>query len=212
MAYPVAVSVVQSEGERDRLTTAFRLILAIPHMILVGTAGLSFATLSVGDNNGLRSFGTHDGLLGSVAIILAFVSWFTIVIAGQHITAIRQFTLFVMRWRTRVLAYTMLLVDPYPPFGDAAYPASLDVTDPAGPRNRVSVGFRLILAIPQLIVLGFVMVAWWVTAIVAWFAILLTGRYPPGLYEFGAGCLRWLIRVEAYMMLLVDEYPPFSLQ
>ena len=53
--------------------------------------------------------------------------------------------------------------------------------------------------------------AWWVTTVVSWFAILIDGRYPPGLYGFGVGALRWLIRVEAFVLLLVDEYPPFSL-
>jgi len=60
-------------------------------------------------------------------------------------------------------------------------------------------------------VLFFVLCAWWATTVVSWFAILITGRYPPGLSDFGVGALRWLIRVEAYMLLLVDEYPPFSL-
>ena len=59
--------------------------------------------------------------------------------------------------------------------------------------------------------LFFVLCAWWVTTVVSWFAILITGRYPHGLYGFGVGALRWLIRVEAFVLLLVDEYPPFSL-
>jgi hypothetical protein len=75
----------------------------------------------------------------------------------------------------------------------------------------VSVGFRLLLGIPHYFVLFFVLCAWWVTTVIAWFAILITGQYPQGLYDFGAGALRWLIRVEAYTLLIVDEYPPFSL-
>ena len=71
--------------------------------------------------------------------------------------------------------------------------------------------FRLFLAIPHFIVLFFVMLAWAITTIVAWFAILFTGTYPLGLYEFGVGALRWLLRVQAYLLLLVDDYPPFSL-
>jgi len=59
-------------------------------------------------------------------------------------------------------------------------------------------------------VLVFLMFAWWVTAIIAWVSILITRTYPEGLYRFGVGCLRWLLRVEAYVLLLVDEYPPFS--
>jgi hypothetical protein len=69
----------------------------------------------------------------------------------------------------------------------------------------------LILAIPHLFVLAFILVAWGLTTIVAWFIILITGTYPQGLYEFGVGVLRWRLRVEAYLLLMVDEYPPFSL-
>ena len=82
--------------------------------------------------------GGEGGLLGAVAFFLAIVSWFTIVIGGTHIAGIRQFTSFYMRWRVRALAYLMLLEDAYPPFGDEPYPASIDIVDPAGPRDRLS--------------------------------------------------------------------------
>jgi hypothetical protein len=189
------------------LTTAFRLFLALPHLILVGGVGLGFA--SRGD--GRTTLGGEEGLLGAVAIFLAIVSWFTIVFTGTHIAGIRQFTLFYLRWRVRALSYFMLLEDPYPPFGDAPYPAAIDVADPITPRDRVSVGIRLLLAIPHFIVLFFVLIAWGLTTIVAWFAILFTGSYPRGLYEFGVGALRWRLRLEGYLLLMVDEYPPFSL-
>ena len=65
--------------------------------------------------------------------------------------------------------------------------------------------------IPHVLVLFFLLCAWWVTTIVAWFAILATGSYPQALYEFGVGVLRWFIRVEAYGLLLIDDYPPFSM-
>ena len=208
MPYPVSVSIEPLLASRHRLTTAFRLILAIPHLILIGGVGFSFA---VRDPNSPIGAGGDTGLLGAVAILLAIVSWFTIVIAGQHIVGIRQFTLFYLRWRLRAVAYLMLLEDRYPPFGDAPYPASVTVVDPAGPRDRLTVGFRLLFLIPHALVLFFLLCAWWVTTIIAWFAILVTGSYPAGLYEFGAGVLRWLIRVEAYGLLLVDEYPPFSM-
>ena len=117
-----------------------------------------------------------------------------------------------MRWRTRALAYLMLLADPYPPFGDVPYPASISIDEPTEPRNRVSVAFRLFLAIPHFIALVFVMLAWYVTTAVAWVMILVTGRYPSSLYGFGVGVLRWRLRVDAYLLLLVDDYPPFSLE
>jgi hypothetical protein len=113
--------------------------------------------------------------------------------------------------RNRQLAYLMLLEDPYPPFGDAPYPAAIEFVDPVGPRDRLTVAFRLILGIPHFIVLVFLQIAWTLVTIVAWFLILITGSYPDGLYAFGVGVLRWELRVEAYMFLLVDEYPPFSL-
>jgi hypothetical protein len=207
MSYPVSVRVEPSLTNRNRLTTAFRIILAIPHLILVGGIGAGVAVS--GDQQ--TTAGSEGGLLGAVVLVLAIVSWFTILFAGTHIVGIRQFTAFYLRWRVRALAYVMLLEDPYPPFGDAPYPASLEIVDPAGPRNRLTVGLRLILAIPHILVLFFVVWAWMLTAIVAWFIILFTGGYPGGLYEFAVGVLRWRVRVESYVLLMVDEYPPFSL-
>jgi hypothetical protein len=207
MAYPVAVAVEPALTGRNRLTVAFRLILAIPHIILVGGLGFSAAHR----NADSVSFGSEAGLLGAVAWVLAVISWFTIVFMGQHIIGIRQFTAFYLRWKVRALAYLMLLEDAYPPFGDAPYPASISIEDPVGPRNRLTVGFRLILVIPHAIVLGLLVFVWWIIGIVAWVAILITAECPRGLYDFSVGVLRWFMRVDAYLLLLVDEYPPFSL-
>jgi hypothetical protein len=204
--YPVTVIIEPALTNRNRVTTAFRFILAIPHAILVGAAGIGAAW-----RQGNLSLGGETGILGAVAYLLAIVSWFMIVFGGEHLAVVREFTVFYMRWRVRALAYLMLLRDEYPPFGDAPYPASLQIVDPAGTRNRVTVGLRIILAIPHLVVLVFLVFAWWLASIVAWLLILFTGGYPAGLYGFGAGVLRWLLRVEAYLLLLVDEYPPFSL-
>jgi hypothetical protein len=208
MSYPVSISVTPQLADRNRLTTGFRLILAIPHLILVG--GIGFSVLMNTDHPNVVSLGPETGLLGAIATLLAIVSWFTIVISREHITAIRQYTRFYLRWRVRALAYVMLLVDPYPPFGDAAYPASVTVADPVAPRDRVTVGLRILLIIPHLLVLAFLLTAWWLVTVLAWCLILVSGRYPPGLYDFSAGCFQWYIRVEAYMLLLVDEYPPFT--
>ena len=208
MAYPVLVTVEPHLTHRNRLTTAFRLILAIPHLILVGGVGFSFAASG---RSRTTSLGSETGLLGAAAWFLAIISWFTIVFTGTHISGIRQFTLFFVRWRTRALAYFMLLEDQYPPFGDLAYPAAVEVVDPTARRDRVTVALRILLLIPHFIVLCFVLIAWCITTMIAWFLIVLTGSYPQGLYGFGVGALRWYVRVEAYFLLLVDEYPPFSL-
>jgi hypothetical protein len=207
MDYPVSLSVEPALTGRNRLTTAFRLILAIPHLILVGglDAGVAY-------HQGRSSWsGGEGGLLGVVAVVLAVINWFTIVFAGTELAGIRQFLTFYLRWRARALAYFLLLEDPYPPFGDGPYPVTFEVVGPAGARNRLTVAFRLILVIPQFIVLFFVGIAWLFVTVVAWFAILFTGGYPQAMYDFSVGVLRWRLRVETYLLLLVDEYPPFSL-
>lgn len=209
MPYPISATVEPQLADRNRLTTAFRLILAIPHLILVGGVGVGFAVHR--GRSGATSFSGETGLLGSLALALAIVSWFTIVISAEHYTPIRRYTRFYLRWRVRALAYIMLLTDRYPPFGGGAYPAALTFDEPGERRNRLTVGLRVLFAIPHFIALFFVLFAWWVATMVAWFLILITGQYPQGLYDFGVGAMRWLIRVEAYMLLMVDDYPPFSL-
>ncbi len=79
-------------------------------------------------------------------------------------------------------------------------------------RNRWTVGFRFILIIPQAIVLFFVVIAWIITSIIGWFAVLFTGHYPDGLWKFAEGTMRWTLRVDSYWLLLHDDYPPFSLE
>lgn len=210
MPYPVTVSVEPRTSNRNRLTTAVRLILAIPHMIIVGGPGSSVVFGSTQDRSWL--VGGETGLLGALAYFLAIINWFAIVFTGKAIDGIRDLALFYLRWRARAIAYVALLADEYPPFGDSPYPATITIVAPAQARNRLTVFFRLILAIPHFIVLAFVMMGWVITSIVAWLAILIAGTYPRPLFAFGAGALRWLLRVEAYMLLVVDEYPPFSFE
>ena len=196
-AYPVVTTIPVPTGPRNRLTTAARPILAIPHAILVGPMYVW-----------QRSGGV--GLLGAAAFVLAIVSWFTLLISGQHLQGIRDFTLYYLRWRVRALAYMALFADEYHPFGDGPYPATIEVASPSA-RDRVSIAIRLLLVLPHLIVLFFLSVAWVLVTIVAWFAILFRGTYPTSMAPFGIGVMRWLLRVEAYALLLVDEYPPFAL-
>lgn len=143
--------------------------------------------------------------------LLANVNWFALLLTNHDLKGLREFQLYYLRWRTRTVAYMALFTDAYPPFGDAPYPVSIEVGDPQAPRDRASIAVRVILVVPHLVVLCFVLLGWFVTTIIAWFAILFTGAYPKGLSPFGVGAMRWLLRVEAYALLLVDEYPPFSL-
>ena len=210
----VDVSVEPALTGRSRLTVAFRPILAIPHVLLVGTpaaVGFTIGWSSWGRPN--AQWGTTTGVLGAVAGVCALIAWFAIVFGGEYPAELRRLALYYLRWRVRAGAYLTLLRDEYPPFGDAEYPASLEfealVSD--GARNRLSVAFRIILLIPQFIAVWLIGVAWAITTIIAWVMVILTGDFPPSLYKFGVGALRWSTRVEAYFLLLHDDYPPFSL-
>jgi hypothetical protein len=201
MPYPVSVSLAPSLTNRNRLTTAFRLILAILHLILVG--GIGFGAASGG--NSRTTIGGEGGLLGAVAVFLAIVSWFTIVFAGSHIAGIRQFTSFYLRWRVRALAYFMLLEDVYPPFGDGR--SGVDDDEPVGPRDRPAVGFRILLAVPTSVVLhplpgasrrsrGF---------------MAPSRPYPHARINLASSASWRILRRDQFLRPMVDEYPPFSL-
>jgi hypothetical protein len=217
-AYPVTYDVQPQAEERNRLTAAFRLILGFPQWLLVGGPGGSGVSVSWAFPpwgnlrwSFFRAFGS--GVLGVAAWAMAVISWFAIVFTGKQPRGLWDFINFFMRWRANAVAYMALLRDEYPPFGpgDGSYPASLAVAEFPETRDRLSVGLRLIYAIPQLIVLVFLGIAWAITVIIGWFAIVFAGRYPEGLYTFGVGYMRWSLRVEAYLLLMRDEYPPFSL-
>jgi hypothetical protein len=198
------------------LTVGFRFILAIPHAILVGGPGFAVAgTLGFvswqdgGAGTQISGFG-GNGLIGIAAAFAAIIAWFAILFTRNHPRGIWDFTRYFMLWRARAMAYMALLRDEYPPFGDGEYPVTYNVAYPSEARDLWSVGLRLIYAIPHFIVLFFLGIAWFVTAVIAWFAILFTGEYPEGLYRFAVGYLRWSVRVETYLFLMRDEYPPFS--
>ena len=207
--YPVTVDVQPAAGPRDRLTIGFRIILAIPHVVLVGGLGFA-ASLGVWWNDFGGVFVL--GVLGAVASVCGVISWFAIMFANQHPPGLRDLCLYYLRWRARGLAYVALFRDEYPPFGDAEYPASISVVLAEGERDKKSVGLRIFYLIPHAIVLWALSIVWMVTSIIAWFSLLLNGTYPESLYNFGLGVMRWSLRVEAYALLLVDEFPPFSLE
>ena len=210
--HPARVHVEPALDGRNRLTVAFRLILALPHLVLVG--GPVAATLTSqwsADTGTTYQWGAGGGVLGAVAVVIAIIAWLWILATGRYPEGLWSLAAYYLRWRVRAAAYTALLRDEYPPFGDAPYPASLELTPPDGPRNRVSVALRIFLVIPHLLAVWALGVAWACTTVLAWFAILFTGSYPAGLYRFGVGVLRWNTRFEVYALLLHDEFPPFSL-
>src|SRR6266536_2275812 len=154
-----------------------------------------------------------------VAQVLAVVSWFIILFTGRLPTELANFQVMYMRYYLRTGVFAGFLREEYPPFAFAMAPTDpggdlrvrVDVIPQLEARNRITVGFRLILVIPQLVVLGLLAIAEVVVFVIAAFAVLFTGRWPAGLREFIVGVMRWWLRVEAYLLLLTDEYPPFAL-
>lgn len=212
-AYPLTVNVRPAIEGRNRLTTAFRFFLALPHLILVGgpIAVIGTGGWGMGDDGSHLGYGS-GGLVGVVAFFAAVFAWFAILFTGRHPEGLWRLCAFYLRWRVHVVAYLMLMRDEYPPFGEGPYPAGIGLPMPEGERDRLTVAFRVLLALPHIIVLCLLSIAWAFTTAAAWLIILITGRYPEMLYGFAIGVLSWSMRVEAYMLLLRDEYPPFTLR
>jgi hypothetical protein len=151
-------------------------------------------------------------LLFFVAELLAVIAWFAILITGRYPKSFFEFGSGVLRWQANVMAYVFLLRDEYPPFswepGD--YPLLLAIP-PAERQSRLRLFIRLIAIFPNQIALYFVTLAAFFTTFIAWWAILFTGRYPRGLFKFSVGAMRWQQRLFAYLFLLRDEFPPYSI-
>ncbi len=211
--HPITVSVEPALTNRNRLTSAFRIILAIPHLVLVGgPSALALSLLFSPDSGSGMDWGGGGGALGVVAMVSATIAWFAIVFTGHMPRELHRLSAYYLRWRVRVGAYVALLRDEYPPFGDGEYPVRVDIPDFPARRDRVSVAFRIILVLPHLVAVWFLGLAWLLTSMCAWFVILFTGRMPRALHEFAVGVLRWTTNVEGYVLLLHDEFPPFSMR
>jgi Domain of unknown function (DUF4389) len=154
-----------------------------------------------------------------VARAVAVIGWFAILFTGKLPEGLANLLCLYIRYNNRVGAYAGFLRDEYPPFvfdtiasDPGNYPPVRTGFAPElEDRNRLTVGFRLILAIPQLIVVAVLGIAALVVWLIAFFAVLFTGHWPEGLRTFVVGYMRWVTRVEAYVGLLTDAYPPFSL-
>lgn len=157
--------------------------------------------------------------LSIAAGVLVFVAWVMGVLLGRVPLGILEFIALYQRYNYRVTAYQYFLTDTYPPFafdttladpGD--YPGvRVDFARQEEGRNRLTIFFRILLAIPHFIVLGLVSIAVAIVGFVAFFAVIVLGRWPAGMRSFVEGYLRWSNRFSAYLNVLVDDYPPFSL-
>ena len=193
--------------ELDRLTTFFRLIWIIPIGIILAllSAGGGGAGTEAGETGGASGGGIVAGLAIATALMIVFRQryprwWF-------------DFARELVRFAARVGAYFMLLTDQYPSTVEAqSVHLEIDYPDAERDLNRWLPMVKWLLAIPHYIVLGLLAIIALFAVVIAWFAILFTGRYPRGLFDFVVGVGRWGLRVGAYAFLLVtDQYPPFRL-
>ena len=198
--HPVGFHVEPPPPARDRVTVAFRPLLALPHLLLVGGPTAPFGPS-----------GLHIGAFGAFAAAIALLDWFAIVFTGAPLQGLARWKVTYLEWRARALAYTTLLRDEYPPFGEGPYPARLIFAGEAAPRDRLTVGLRPLLLIPHALVLALLLVAWLVAALVSWCEFLVTGALSPGLWRFGRDVMAYVLRVEAYLLLVHDQFPPFAL-
>ncbi len=192
----------------DRVTTFFRLIWTIPigiiFALLAATGDIETLT-ATGERVSADAGGIAAGLAGATALMIVFRQryprwWF-------------DFARELVRFSTRVGAYLVLLTDQYPSTVEAqSVHLEIDYPDVEQDLNRWLPLVKWFLVIPHVIVLLVLAIIAFFAVVFAWFAILLTGRYPKGLFDFVVGVGRWGLRVQAYAFLLVtDRYPPFSL-
>jgi hypothetical protein len=203
--YPVQFSVDYPDRPLNRLTTGFRILVAIPILIVLGTVS-GGTWIRVSSQKSTFMLVGAGGLLffGPLLMILfrqKYPRWWF------------DWNLELQRFSNRVGAYLALMDDRYPAT-DQQQAVHLDYVypDAAHNLNRWLPLVKWFLAIPHYIVLIFLSVAAIVGVIIAWFAILFTGRYPRSLFDFVQGVIRWENRVIAYAFVLItDRYPPFAL-
>ena len=187
MSYPVTFEADYAE-QRSRLTAFFRLLLAIPLAIWLYLYAIA----------------------ASVAIVIA---WFAIVITGHYPRGLYDFISGFIRFVTRFTAYAALLCDPYPAFGgsdDPGYPVRMHFAGPLESYSRLKTFFRIIIAIPILVVRYIMGLLLEVGAFAAWVIIVVTGKLPRGLFDLLVLANSYTARSDAYLFLLTETYPPFQ--
>ena len=154
--------------------------------------------------------------LGIAAGVLWIISFFVILFTKRN--PFVGFQTMYLRYQWRVSSFVLFMRDEYPPFefettpmDPGTDPSRVSVKDP-GEMNRWLIFVKWLLAIPHLIVLAILGIGVFFVAIIAFFAVLFTGKWPEGMHKFVVGYSRWTTRVHAYLYFLTDVYPPFSLE
>ena len=203
--YPASLSIDYPDKPLDKLTTLFRLFTVIPIAIVLSL--VSASTLQWEADKVAYEFAGAGGIVFLALVLMILFQqkyprwWF-------------DWNMALTKFNYRVVTYIGLLRDEYPSTDEEqAVHIKLEYPDVKKDLNRWLPLVKWFLAIPHYIVLAFMFIAAVVCVIIAWFAILFTGRYPVGLFNFVTGVFRWSLRVSAYAGLLItDRYPPFSLE
>jgi len=198
--FPATLEIDYPDRDLDRLTTVFRLFTVIPIALILSL--LTRGTVHAGAAN--HVVGSGGIVFLATVLMLLFRQkyprwWF-------------DWNLALTRFSTRVAVYLALLRDEYPSADDEqAVHIQIPYPDAKQELNRWLPLVKWFLAIPHYVVLWFLSIAAFLCVIIAWFAILFTGRYPRSLFDFVVGVFRWWLRVAAYAFLLTtDRYPPFG--
>jgi hypothetical protein len=202
-AYPVKISIDFPDQKLNRLTTFFRPFLAIPVLIILGL--LLGSGYNWWKNGGEHNYWAVGFLFLPVLLLILFSQkypkwWF-------------DWNVNLLKFGARVFTFLFLLRDEYPSVEEEqAVHIEIKYPDVKEDLNRWMPLIKWFLAIPHIICLFFLYIAIGIVVLIAWFAILFTGRYPKGLFDFVVGVMRWDLRVICYAFLLTtDKYPPFSL-
>jgi hypothetical protein len=183
-SHPIGL-IVTDDLKRSRLTVFFRLILAIPHFIVLA-------------------------LWGIVAELAVVVAWFAALFTGRVPEGLHDFLASFLRYSSRVTGYVFLLADPFPPFGGGgSYPIDVRI-DPPLEQSRLTVFFRIVLAIPALILVYVFRIVNQIVAFLGWFYCLATGRMNEGMRNLSAWLLRYEVQTYAYLLLLTGRYPSLA--
>jgi hypothetical protein len=185
--YPVAYEADYVE-RHSRLTTFFRLILAIPWFIVSIFWGL-------------------------VAFVCVVIAWFAIIFTARYPESLHRGVSMALRYGTRMNAFALLITDAFPPFGgdeNPEYPVRLRIAPPLERYNRWKTLFRIVLVIPIVIILYLVQLVSRAISVLAWLVIVVTGRLPRGIYDVMRFTLAYEARASAYQLLVTETYPPFS--
>jgi hypothetical protein len=192
-SYPIQLSVTPAERV-PRWRALFSVFALIPHIIVMY-------------------------VLLVVAGVCLLLTWFAILFTGKQPEGLAAMPRAMMRYSSRVSVYMLWLSGTYPPFtweGDPADSGAvpdvrIDVQPQLEGRNRLTVFFRYFMVLPHALCLAALGIGVYVCVVIAFFAVLFTGKWPTGLRDYTIKVMRWGLRVQGYQMLMTDEYPPFEL-